>query len=267
MKCPKCHKEVEDHMRFCPYCGEDLHSSQKPHKRPLLRYMMMIAAFLMVISVILLPTAISNMNTFDWTWTTTTNQQKIGKVTNSKMNALAYEYETKSEFENEISNAEDFIKPVENYVKSLNELYGVTFTSRYYIKVYTNNDVHIRVTNVAALDDTHMLTIIRFFNRTGETDTIINRYKKTGCKEFSDMILEDDPVVKTFLGNKAKKLTRAFRKKEARFLEVKDHLGHLGLGVYKEDQEDYYSQVIYKDGELYKVEVEDTTKGDGSLAV
>ena len=290
MKCPKCHKEVKRGDKYCVHCGAKLikieTSRQRQQKRPpRSRFLQRLPVYMLIIACALMPFAYlrafpnSSLNPFASQTTTTT---AIGDIKENAALTTVAVYKSTDAFRMNVSNASTFLEPIEAYVASLNDEYGQAFTTQYKIWVLRNNDVVIRSTSTAILNDSETLTITRRYNRTKTSDTIKEVVRKNNCATFDDLCLYDqEELLNAIMGsNRCSALHTAFLEKAEDFEKTKESIGHYGLGAYVNNVPDQYgfnaltnktytgkvSQVIYRSDDSYYVKVTHHYNGDYSLA-
>lgn len=240
MKCPHCHNEVKDEARYCPHCGYHLHE-QKP-SIPVYRYVIGAVA---VVVFIFYTLAMTMLNQY---FIKPQISNTIGTTVKGEGTFLK-SYTSLDEFNKAFDNADKFISPIKDYNQSLSKTYGLTFTTSYTFRYYSNENLKVKIINKAIINKDVTLEIVREYDRTKTYDEEMLTLSKSGCLLFDDLKMKDlKPYILKMTTKKAyQSLLNAFEEKRTLF-ENKEGLGHYGVGAYLEGG----SLVYYPDGQSYR---------------
>ena len=260
MKCPRCHHDVRQEDHFCPYCGYDLKKSAKitPFQYPLFPLL------LIVFLVVVLPIASSIYSTVNILQDDLENAAtfSIKPVEESKTRTKLYSFDSIASFKKNVSNADVFLEPIDNYTTTLNSQYQTQFDAQASFVIYSDYDVHINLVEKAHLSNNEFLTINRSYDRK-QDDEITTSYTKSHLSHFDELTLKDErEKISTFVPVQTyDALVNKLLKQKDVFEDKKDKIGHYGIGAYNKDA----SLVIYQDGEYYKSTLRVMTNGNHSL--
>lgn len=260
MKCPRCHHNVRQEDHFCPYCGYDLknHTKFTPLQYPLFPLL------LIVFLVVVLPIASSIYSTVNVLQDDLQNTGifTIKPVEESETRTKLYSFDSIASFKKNVSNADAFLEPIDNYTTTLNNQYASHFNAKASFVIYSDYDVNINLVETARLSDNELLTINRIYDRKKD-DEITTSYTKSHLSHFDELTLENErEKISTYIPVQTyDALVQKLLKQKDVFEEKKDRIGHYGIGAYLKNA----SLVIYQDGDYYKSTLRVTTNGDHAL--
>ena len=257
MKCPNCHKEIEDQANFCPYCGTKISQNQPPKSNKLNKKNNILLFAIVSICICLLGYNLvssyflgSSLSSYT---TTTSSSNTIGEIEGSATSVASIYYSV-DEFTSAYTNASDYTKVLDSYTGDLKEVLGNPTSTSYIVKVMDNNNVVFEVNNTYTSNDL-TINIYRQFDVNSELDEKKYIFKTELYDSFESLKLTEDQltlmshyVSYTDLNN----LETRLNDREDEFEEKKDNIGHYGLGEYssnisniiKKKNDQYYKTII-----------------------
>nr|WP_164124674.1 zinc ribbon domain-containing protein [uncultured Sharpea sp.] len=182
-------------------------------------------------------------------------------VEESKTRTKLYSFDSIASFKKNVSNADVFLEPINNYTTALNSQYQTQFDAQASFVIYSDYDVHINLVEKAHLSNNEFLTINRSYDRK-QDDEITTSYTKSHLSHFDELTLKEREKISTFVPVQTyDALVNKLLKQKDVFEDKKDKIGHYGIGAYNKDA----SLVIYQDGEYYKSTLRVMTNGNHSL--
>lgn len=241
-KCPRCQRKVSDHDKYCPHCGYNLNKPMFNYKTIWIMFLFSFVIIPLLYTFILTGGDISRI-----TNNNTSDKIVLEEVAETDYKAVAYQFNSLDEFKYKVSDADTYIKKIEDYEQELKNKVNLEYTSSYNIIIYNNYDVSFELNYLFDLDNNVTLSLNKTFTRSG-TDDETYIFTQSGISELSDIKINEyakqyleDEVIDTMYNH--------LLDRENDFNEKKDNIGHLGYGEY----ENKGSLVVYPDSDLFKV--------------
>lgn len=251
-KCPRCQHDVQNHDKFCPYCGLDLSASlpKKRKKKSPKSNKMNILFLVFVLAIPYLYNAIASNDSGVSNLLNQLESSELGEYTNKDAYMVVGQFDNLSDFNAKYTNVSQYVNGIvayENQLQTDNNIYN----KEYIILVLDNNEVVFHLEYTTRIDEVHELTIIREFNREHTYNKQEVIFKKENQTSFDELLLNENEIslIKNYT-NKDTVLEPAvneFSLRKDEFELKKDGLGHFGIGTYHDEA----SFVVKKYGDVY----------------
>ena len=251
-KCPRCQHDVQNHDKFCPYCGLDL-SASLPKKKKNTGPKSNIKNILFLVFILAIPYLYDAFVAGEGIASNLLNQletSELGEYTNKEAVLITGQFDNLADFNAKYTNVSMYVNDIVAYENEL-ALDNNVYNKEYIILVLDNNEVVFHLEYTTRIDEIHELKIIRDFNREHTYNKQEVIFKKENQSTFEDLLLNDNEV--EMLKNYTDKDTvlepvvNEFSSRKDEFELKKDGLGHFGIGTYHDEG----SFVVKKYGEVY----------------
>lgn len=257
-KCPRCEKEVDDHEKFCPYCGLDLQGKYRPVKviNINVRRILGLIVFFGCMSIPILYSQFL-MNLGEELTQTNGKPIVLEEMEDTGASIVLARYTTLADFQNKFSNVDQVIQNISDYENNLAAKANHVFDKDYSIVLYDNYDIVYTLTYTTQINDNFKMIVQRTTDRSHHENEEVITFQKTGVESFEDLLLteEEKEWVALYTGNQTvtEKLMDEFSLRKDEFDKKKDTLGHYGIGNYEGEssfvvhrqKKTYYSQTTY----------------------
>ena len=228
-RCPRCEKEVEEHLNYCPNCGLDL-TNVKKEKKP-----NRLLSIILIIFLLATPFLYSTL--FDsLTNGITSNNNELGEYKDESITMITHQFDNLIDFNSTYTNVSSYVQGINAYEDTL-KMYD--FEKDYNIIVLNNNNIIYQLTYSTKINDFYDLIIVREFDRIHSYNNQTITLKKNNQTEFKDLLLNDEELmmINSFINNKedVKSIVDEFSLRENEFNDIKETIGHYGMGSYKDD--------------------------------
>lgn len=281
-KCPKCNKEISEHARQCPYCGNYVSGKYQPIQKSNNRKAGIGYGTLALI-LILLPMLISyfissplgNNNYKPKEVATLGTVEKVSK----EEEKVKYAFESLEDFSKMIDGGDKYVKKIEAFEKQMQTIFDKyakpSMDPTYQILVARSNNIFFYLTYDIVIDDNQTMVIECEYDITGRSNDVKINYQVKNFKDFETMKIHPDsyPMYREMIalvnGDNELALFQetgdAFNALETSFKERDGKIGNYGLGVTKEKKDDTSSMRVTSKQEGYRLKCIYQTKFKNNL--
>lgn len=278
-RCPKCNREVSEHAKQCPYCGEKLikqyqpisHSNKRPSRKSGVGYVIVMIA--MIITPVILSFFLTSTSGNAYTPSEEVTLGKVEIVSKDKEKVI-YIFDSLDEFQDKVKEAKKYTKMISHFEDKVKDVvskyHKSSFDPTYQIYVTKSNNIFFYLTYDMTIENKETITIDLEYDVTGRTNEANISYSINDLKDFEELKIKENsyPMFKDILaiinGKKEQSLFiktgESFNELESEFKNREGRIGNYGLGTSGESKNESCSIRALAKGDKYRLKVRVDTK-------